>query len=114
MAQKTKKVNNIGIAADLPKEACDDKNCPFHGSLKVRSRVRDARVISSKMDKTVIVGWETRRYVPKYERYEKQRTKINAHNPPCIDAKEGDLVKIAETRPLSKTVHNVVIEIIKE
>ena len=37
---------------------------------------------------------------------------IKVHNPPCINASEGDLVKIYETRPLSKTVHFVVVEVV--
>ena len=43
-------------------------------------------------------------------RYEKRRSKILAHNPPCIDAKKGDKVKIAECRPISKNVSFVVVE----
>jgi small subunit ribosomal protein S17 len=38
---------------------------------------------------------------------------MHAHNPPCINAKEGDVVKIAECRPLSKTKKFVVIEVAK-
>jgi small subunit ribosomal protein S17 len=49
-------------------------------------------------------------YVPKYMRYERRRSRIHAHNPPCINAKVGDRVKIAECRPISKTVSFVVIE----
>ncbi len=35
---------------------------------------------------------------------------MHAHNPPCIDAKVGDRVRIGECRPLAKTVSFVVIE----
>ncbi|RLG67396.1 30S ribosomal protein S17, partial [archaeon] len=37
------------------------------------------------------------------------RSRIPAHSPPCLDIKEGDIVKIGECRPLSKTVHFVVL-----
>ncbi|MBN1455027.1 MAG: 30S ribosomal protein S17, partial [Methanomicrobia archaeon] len=40
----------------------------------------------------------------------KRQSKIHAHNPPCINAKVGDIVKIAECRPLSKTKSFVVVE----
>ncbi|MCF7866552.1 30S ribosomal protein S17, partial [Candidatus Woesearchaeota archaeon] len=60
----------------------------------------------------VTVEWERRKYIPKYERYEKRRTKVKAHNPEEIDAKVGDKVIIAETRPISKTKNFVVIKII--
>jgi small subunit ribosomal protein S17 len=43
-----------------------------------------------------------------------RRTRVKAHNPESIDAKEGDTVRIAETRPLSKTKNFVVIEIVKK
>ena len=40
----------------------------------------------------------------------RMNSRITAHNPPCIDAKTGDKVKIAECRPLSKTKNFVVVE----
>ncbi|MBC7110345.1 MAG: 30S ribosomal protein S17, partial [Archaeoglobi archaeon] len=43
----------------------------------------------------------------------KKRSKLHAHNPPCINARVGDVVKIAECRPLSKTKHFVVVEILE-
>jgi len=50
-------------------------------------------------------------YVRKYNRYEKRSSKYHAHNPSCIQAKVGDMVKIAECRPLSKTTTFVVVEV---
>lgn len=69
-------------------------------------------VVSARMSKTATVSWERRKYVPKYERYEKKRTNIHAHNPESIAAREGDLVRVKQTRPLSKTKHFMIIEII--
>ncbi len=69
-------------------------------------------VVSAKAHRTVSVSWERRRHVPKYERYERRRSKVAAHNPDEIGAKEGDVVRIKESRPLSKTKHFVVTEII--
>lgn len=104
------KVRNIGIEAKPPKNFCTDKNCPWHGSLSVRGKILEGVVVSAKAQKTVIVRRDYLHYLPKYERYERRHSRIPAHNPPCIDAKEGDWVKIAECRPLSKTKHFVVIE----
>ena len=42
-----------------------------------------------------------------------EKTKVVAYNPECIHAREGDIVKIMECRPLSKTKSFVVIEILK-
>jgi len=93
-----------------PKKACNDQNCPFHGTLSIRGRVLDGVVMSAKMDKTVVVRRDYLNYVPKFKRYERRRSQISAHNPPCINAKEKDQVKIAECRPISKTVSFVVVE----
>ena len=41
----------------------------------------------------------------------KKRSKLHAHNPPCIDAKPGDIVTIAECRPISKTKSFVIVEV---
>ncbi|MCS7120607.1 MAG: 30S ribosomal protein S17 [Nitrososphaerota archaeon] len=93
-----------------PEKECEDPNCPFHGTLKVRGRVIEGVVASAKMEKTVIVRRDYLKYVPKYKRYERRHSHIPAHNPPCINAAENQKVKIAECRPISKTVSFVVIE----
>jgi len=66
------------------------------------------------MDKTVVIRRDYQFYVPKFKRYERRRSHINAHNPQCLNAKEGEHVKIAECRPLSKTVSFVVVEKMEE
>ena len=91
-------------------KSCSDPDCPVHGSLKTRGRVIDGVVTSAKMDKTVIVRRDFVYYVRKYKRYERRHSHIPAHNPPCIGALENDHVKIAECRPISKTVSFVIIE----
>jgi len=107
-------VRNIGIPGiEPPKNRCDDPKCPWHGHLKVRGAIITGTVISAKMHRTVIVRHDYLFYVRKYKRYEKRHTKIHAHNPPCINAQEGDVVIVGETRPLSKTVHFVVLGVVK-
>lgn len=100
----------MSLSFKKPKKTCADTNCPFHGELPVRGRVLEGVVASAKMDKTVVVKRDYLSYVPKFKRYERRRSRISSHNPPCIDAKEGDKVIIAECRPVSKTVSFVVIE----
>jgi len=101
-----------GTKAPAQDSSCSDKNCPAHGSVKVRGREFVGTVISDKMSKTVVVSWSRRAFVKKYERYERKWSKINAHNPDCINAKKGDVVKVQETRPLSKTKHFAIIQVI--
>ena len=93
-----------------PSTTCNDPSCPFHGKLKIRGRMLEGIVVSDKMEKSATVRIDSMRYITKYERYERRHSKITAHNPPCIDAKIGDKVKIAECRPLSKTKSFVIVE----
>ncbi len=93
-----------------PLKTCNDRNCPFHGSLRLRGRVLEGIIVSSKMDKTVIVRRDYLKYISKFKRYEWRHSHIPAHKPPCINASENDHVKIAECRPVSKTVEFVVVE----
>ncbi len=81
-------------------------------SFSLRGRVFVGTVISSKMQKTVTVEWERKHYLKKYERYEKRRSRVKAHNPDSMNAQEGDIVKIMECRPLSKTKNFVVIQVL--
>ncbi|MBS3815237.1 MAG: 30S ribosomal protein S17 [Hadesarchaea archaeon] len=93
-----------------PEEECDDKNCPFHGTLATRGRILEGRVDSEKMDKTVVVEREYAEKIPKYERYERRTSRVHAHNPPCISASIGDKVRIVECRKISKLKSFVVVE----
>lgn len=102
-------VKNIGINVASPTKACSDEFCPFHGHLSVRGKTMKCTVVGDRMGKTIVVVNEYLHYLPKYMRYEKRRNKIMAHNPPCIDAKRGDEVTIAECRPISKEVSFMVI-----
>lgn len=99
----------IGIDVPDPETECDDSNCPFHGTLRVRGRIINGIVTSHKMQKSVVVRKDFLFYVKKYKRYERRHTTISSHNPPCIDAREGDNVTIIECRPLGKTISYVVI-----
>ena len=103
---------NIGFDVAAPTEECKDGNCPFHGTLSVRGQVIDGTVVSDKTARTVVVQREYLKYIPKYERYEKRKSKLHAHNPDCVAAKTGDRVSLAECRPLSKTKSFVVIKVL--
>ncbi len=91
-------------------EKCNDTHCPKHGTTKTHGRSFTATVLSTRAQKTAIVEWERKYLVPKYERFERRKTKLNVHNPDCINAKEGDIIQILECRPISKTKHFVIAE----
>jgi small subunit ribosomal protein S17 len=103
-------VRNIGITVSAPAKACNDPNCAFHGSLPVRGKSFNGIVVSSKSNKMVVVAMEYPHLVGKYKRLERRRSKLHAYLPTCISALEGQRVRIAECRPLAKTVSFIVIE----
>lgn len=59
-------------------------------------------VVSDKMDKTITVAVETKKTHPLYGKRVKYTKKFKAHDE-NNEAREGDIVEIMETRPLSKT-----------
>jgi small subunit ribosomal protein S17 len=69
-------------------------------------------VASDKGDKTikVVVNYQTKH--PKYGKFLKRRTTLHAHDEKN-EAKEGDTVEIAESRPLSKTKHHRLVRIVE-
>ena len=76
-----------------------------------KRKTRVGRVVSDKMDKTVVVAVETLRHHPLYKKVIKRAVKYKAHdeNNKCG---QGDTVRIIETRPLSRQKRWRVAEII--
>jgi small subunit ribosomal protein S17 len=74
-------------------------------------RTIEGRVVSNKMAKTVTVLLERQVPHPLYGKIVRRSTKVHAHDEDG-QCKEGDLVRIAECRPLSKTKNWRVIEVI--
>ena len=70
-------------------------------------------VASNKGDKTIKVVVEYQMRHPKYGKYLKRRTVLHAHDEKN-EAGEGDLVEIAECRPLSKTKHHRLLRIVQK
>ena len=64
-------------------------------------KVRTGRVISNKMDKTVVVAIEWRQQHPVYKKSVRKISKLHAHDPENR-CQIGDIVNLMETRPLSK------------
>ena len=76
-------------------------------------RVIQGVVISNKMDKTINVLVETHKMHPLYHKRVKSSKKYSVHDE-TNKAKVGDLVRIVETKPISKTKHFYLKEIVKE
>jgi small subunit ribosomal protein S17 len=82
------------------------------GSASTLKRTLVGRVISNKMDKTVTVLVERRVKHPVYGKYIVRSTKLHAHDD-SNKINEGDLVEIAETRPLSRTKFWTVTRVVE-
>jgi small subunit ribosomal protein S17 len=102
-------LSTAGLHVTAPKKSCDDERCPFHGHLKVRGKLLSGNVVSTAGKGFVVVQMEFLHQVRKYTRGERRRSRLSAHLPSCIEARDGDRVTIGECRPLSKTISFVVV-----
>ena len=74
---------------------------------------RKGVVVSDKRDKTITVAVERRTQHPKYKRVVKKTKKYTAHDEENV-CNEGDIVRIMETRPLSKTKRWRLVKIVEK
>jgi small subunit ribosomal protein S17 len=74
-------------------------------------RTVEGRVVSNKMNKTVTILVERQVKHELYGKYLRRSTKLHAHDEENV-CKEGDVVRISECRPLSKTKNWRVVEVI--
>ncbi|KTD62593.1 30S ribosomal protein S17 [Legionella spiritensis] len=75
------------------------------------ARTAVGKVVSDKMQKTIVVLVERTVKHPKYGKIMKRRTKLHAHDENQV-SKIGNTVKIRESRPLSKTKTWVLVEVL--
>jgi len=76
-------------------------------------KTRVGTVVSDKMDKTIVVAYETKTRHPLYGKTQKQTTKFKAHDE-NNEAGIGDTVEIMETRPLSKDKRWRLVQIVEK
>ena len=76
-----------------------------------RRKVRQGTVVSVKMDKSVVVRIDRTMRHPLYKKIVRTSSKIYAHDAKN-DANLGDVVRVMETRPLSKTKHWRLVEVV--
>ena len=77
-----------------------------------RRRIKQGRVESDKMDKTIVVVTETRVRHAVYEKIVRKSVRFKAHDE-RNEAKAGDLVRITECRPLSRDKRWRLLEIVE-
>ncbi|MBO5652590.1 MAG: 30S ribosomal protein S17 [Clostridia bacterium] len=76
-------------------------------------KIRVGKVVSNKMDKTIVVAIEDHVRHPKYNKIIKRTVKIHAHDEQNV-CSIGDKVSVMETRPLSKTKRWRLVEIVEK
>jgi small subunit ribosomal protein S17 len=79
--------------------------------MQIKRKIRIGHVVSDKMDKTVVVAVETVKRHPLYKKTFKRVTRYKAHDE-ANKCKPGDIVRIIETRPLSRQKRWRVAEVI--
>ena len=77
------------------------------------NRIQQGRVISDKMDKSIVVAIERTVKHPIYGKYVKRTTKVHAHDEDNTCGL-GDKVEIAECRPLSKTKSWTLVKVVEK
>ena len=77
------------------------------------TRTLQGKVISAKMDKSIVVAVERKVKHPLYGKFMKRTTKLHAHDE-TNQCAEGDIVSIKECRPLSKTKSWTLAEIVRK
>ena len=76
-------------------------------------RIVEGVVTSAKMQKTIAVEMEHLEMHPKYKKYIRRRVRFKVHDEKG-EAKEGDVVRIAQTRPLSSTKRWRLVQVISK
>lgn len=76
-------------------------------------RTLQGRVVSDKMDKSIIVAIARRVKHPLYGKYLNRTTKIHAHDEENV-CREGDLVTIKQVRPISKTKSWTLVDVVEK
>ena len=107
---------NIGIPGVVPPkvkpEECKDLSCPFHGNVRIRGKITQGIVVSKKSKNTVIIRRDYVQFIKKYQRYERRNTRLACHLTDCLshDIEIGDLVRVGESRKISKTKAFIILE----
>jgi len=90
-----------------------DNTNPTGDTERGERKVMQGKVTSNKMQKTVVVQVDRKVKHPLYEKFVSKRTKLYAHDEKN-EAKVGDVVEVAQTRPLSKLKSWRVVRIVQK
>jgi small subunit ribosomal protein S17 len=94
-------------------ESTSPKSTPDETATRAARKTRTGEVVSSSMNKTIVVRTVTRVPHPKFGKIVKQMKKFYAHDEQN-QAKPGDTVRIMETRPISKLKRWRLVEVVQK
>ena len=108
---------DIGIKVNAPKEEPrkGDKKNPFNGTLPVRGKLFEGKVVKAKGKDTVVLQKEAPVYFSKFKRYGRSKNSIHAHVPSNLQVNEGDIVEIfgenLTVLSIAKSINTIPYEI---
>ncbi len=115
MSEQPRPEETMGEGSDVarpPEAVRSSSRAEMSTGERARRKVRVGVVVSDKMDKTVLVRIDRRVRHPLYKKTVARSNKLAAHDE-NNEAHVGDLVRVAETRPLSKSKRWRVVEIVE-
>jgi len=93
------------------KQSKQQRSHPQGGNQSQNGKIFTGTVVSDKMQGTLVVTFDYKRKHPIYKKIIKKKHKIYVDN--NLNAKKGDIVRVRESRPLSKTKKFTTLKIIK-
>ena len=85
---------------------------PVHAPVEGKRKVRQGVVVSSKAAKTITVRIDVARRHRRYEKIVRSSSTLHAHDE-ADDAREGDVVRVVESRPLSRTKRWRLLDVVE-
>jgi small subunit ribosomal protein S17 len=115
--EKKQKTKAEAMKNDSHKKSQESNVAVAGNEIRVGTRGRVFEgIVTKKFPRRIVIEFERMIYVRKYERYARLKTKIHARVPGIMEneVKVGDLIRVHECRPLSKIIHFVVVQKIKD
>lgn len=113
LARRSRRAQEREKAAKQPKATVSASELPpVHAAKRGAPKERQGVVVSSKADKTITVRIDVARQHRRYEKIVRSSTTLHAHDE-ANDAHEGDVVRVIESRPLSRTKRWRLVDVVE-
>jgi small subunit ribosomal protein S17 len=113
VSRRTRRLSERAKAAERRAAApAAEPLAPVHAAVEGARRVRQGIVVSDKAEKTITVRIDTARRHRRYEKIVRSSSTLHAHDE-NNDANEGDVVRVIESRPLSRTKRWALVDVLE-